>query len=261
MTEMEDFGDVGAIQQTGDGALYWDALLSDLLTELEAISIGTAHIQNATLSADRPRRFASGTPIFIDQFEYGDGLWTGTNSGTDGSSARSDTSYMSKGYSWELKSATDSTHRASMQMKIGAIEQGPVGLQFAFTFHSYTDYYEAEFYLKGPAASYVPEVKIDYNNSRIQILDEDSVFQTVLEWTSMASAATFFVFLKVTLDTLTGLWDTLYFNSEEVDISAYGVPSATAEDNGSLWVRVNHFGEDTRNPIVYVDDFCITLED
>ena len=261
MTEMEDFGDVGSIQQTGDGAAYWDASLADILAQLETINIQTANIQNATLSADRPRRYASGTPIFIEQFEYGSVLWNLDSSGSDGSAARSDTCYMSKGYAVELMSATDSTHRSYMQFTMGARARGPIGFQCAFTFHQYTDYFRIEVYFKGPTARYNVEVKIDYNEERIQILDADSEWETVLEWDSMMYGAARFVFLKVTFNTLTGMWDRLFFNSEEVNISAHGLEPGTPEDNGSVWVEINQYGENTRNPIVYVDDICITEEE
>jgi len=261
MTEMEDFGDVGAIQQTGDGAAYWDAALSDILEELETINIQTAHIQNATLSADRPRRFASGTPVFIEQFEYGSVLWHLDSSGSDGSSERSQTRYVSKGYAIELMSATDSTHRAYMQLKLGPLRLGPLGLQFSFTFANYSDYYRVEWYLVTATVRYDPEIIIDYNNSRIQILDANDAWQTVLEWDSISSGGGNFWSIKVTLDTLTGMWDTLFFDSEEVDLSAHGLPSGTAEAHGYFWIEVDHYGENARNPKVYVDDVCITEEE
>lgn len=267
VNDTPDFGDTEYIQSTSESTAHLDVDLGDLLAELETLNIHQANIENATIAvasamivAGVPLRYKSGVPIFIENWEYNQKAWYGSSSGTDGITRRSDEAFWSKGWSYELRCSSDSTRRATVSVKQGSYKEGKLGLQFAFTFHQYTDYIRVELYLIGPDSAYQVEFKIDFNNHKVQILDGGNNLQEVITWTIVSYGVDCWHFIKIIVDTENGLWDTIYFNSEEEDISEHTLKTATASDLGYVWMEFNHYGEEGQNAIMYLDDVCLTDE-
>lgn len=257
----EDFSDTGDLSAVGDASAYWDTALSALLSELESINVQTANIQNATLSVDRPLRFASGTPVFTEQFELGAVLWWVSGAGTGWSATRSTAHYRSKGASMLLRPGRDGAMYAYAYCRDGLLPLVKLGGQVAFTLPADVDRIEFYFSVDSGANYYQPYVKLDYTNSRVQIYNRSLAWVTVVTSWTPDTHDTAFHYLKVVADLSTGYYDTLYLDNLEVDISATQIALFTGGGLGFTNIEAVVYGTVDNNPDVYVDDFCLTEED
>ncbi len=267
MADTPDFGPTGYSQDTAAGAAHLDVDLGDLLAQLETLNVHQANIENATLSISAatvvtgaPLRYGSGKPIFLESWEYNQKAWYGSGSGTDGIQRRSEEAFWTKGWSYELTCSSDSTRRASVSIRMGSYPAGPMGLQWAFTWDTRTDYVLLEGVFVDPDNRWNPEVRIDYNEKKIQILDGGSAWQDILAWDVITKGDGDWHFIKVTFDTATGMWDTLYFDFEAEDISEHALEAGSASDIGYIYFEFNHFGEVDYNATMYLDDICLSDE-
>lgn len=255
-----DFGPTGYAKDTAEGVTPLNANLTDILGELESINVQTANIQNATLSVDRPLRFAAGTPIFLEQFEYGDGFWVSASSGTGSSSAVSTTQFWSKGRSWKLVAGSDGGRTAKTKVRMGRYKTAKIGFQFAFTMDADLDYFALEIAWRTGTHYWYPALNFDVTNDTLEILDENDTWQTVQSGIDLYEAVTCFHFVKMIVDLTTVKYETLYLNDVEIDLSAYGFPDYGSPGTDPLVMEFNLRGDTGKNATVYLDDICVTEE-
>lgn len=262
-----DFGDTEYIQSTAESTAHLDVDLGDLLTQLETLNIHQANIENATLTilgatfvTGVPLRYVSGVPIFIEDFEYDRNIYYGYGSGVDNSSGRVNTFSWSKGYCWRLIAGSDASHNSRVSWTMGGYPKVLMGFQFCFSWNYRMDYFWAEMVLIWSDVRYDPQIQISDDLKRIQILDHDDGWQTVYEWDVIHRDVDEFHFIKVLFDLTIGMWDTLYFNEHEIDISSYKLKVGAGTNTGYIYFRLSNIGQSGYNPEVYIDNICLTDE-
>lgn len=260
MAEVDDFGDTSNLQDMRDSTQHLDVDLGDLLLELENINVHQASIENALIVTDLPLRYRSGSPLFVTDFEYGDGHWKATTSGAGANSATSTTLWLSKGKSWQLKAGSDGSEYAKTEARFGNYPLGPMGIECAFTLTDQMNYFAILFKIVSGADYYLLDIRYDRANDLIKLRDENYASQTVLaSWTPDVDDNAFHYF-KATFDPSTALYTTLFLDEHEVDISAYGLFTAATGLGDPMYLAFQMGGPSGQNPIIYVDDVCITEE-
>jgi len=261
MPEMDDFGDVGAIQQTGDGAVYWDTLLSDLLTELENINVQTARIESATILSDMPLRYRSGTPLYLTQFEHGAGPWVGSSVGADGGSEVSTDIWLSKGKSWILTAGSDSTRYARMDLRLGPYPNGEYSLEAAFTLGDNVIRLRFVVIWIDGSVGIIPTVWLDLEDAKVYIDDENLGYVSVIDPWNPDTDNDAWHFIKFTFDTESLLYTTLFLDEHEVDLSAYEIETASGYSDQAIRVYIQVDSTSGENATCYIDDIALVEEE
>jgi hypothetical protein len=255
-----DFADTGYIQDTGVGAAYWDAALSDILSELENINVQTAHIQAASLATDRPLRYPTGTPLLIEQWEHGVNGWEWASGGTGASVSRISNLSWTKGYCIKMVGGSDGARYATLSMQLGAYPKGKGGFQFAIAGNNHWDYLYIDTMFPYKGMYIWPGMVIDRGDNELLLYDVDwdeVVYWTALPWNFGSDR---WQFIKFTWDWDAGTWDTLYFNEYKEDISAYTLPKEEGDITDDVYLGFYLKSLAGQNGTIYIDDICLTEE-
>lgn len=256
-----DFGPTGYSQDTATGAGYWDVSLSDLLAELESLNVKTAIIQSATLTTDRPLRYASGHPIFIENWELARPGWVAGTYGTGALSARQATVWYSKGACWQLRAGSTLSRVADATYYMGRFPKGIMGFQCCFTVHANT--YEVRAGVQFPYNG-------DYYHAQFSCFPDwtrFAVWESTMSATNVSDAwqldvgGNVFHFVKVTFDLETGMYVAATVDDMEIDLSAYTLASGSGLSGQGLTVYLYHKGDSATTPDCYIDDVVISEED
>lgn len=261
MAETDDFGDTTNLQDMRDSTQHLDVDLGDLLVELENINVHQASIENALIVTDLPLRYRSGTPLFMCDFEYGDGHWKATTAGTGATSASSTTLWYSKGKSWELKAGSDGAKYARAEARFGNYPLGAVGVECAFTLADNMTALHILFKIVSGDDYYLADIYYNQADDKFKLRDENYAVQTILEGWTPDLGDNAFHFLKLVVDSSTGLYTTLFLDEHEIDISAYGLFTTTGATGDPMYIAFQLGAVSGNNPIVYIDDVCLTEED
>lgn len=277
-----DFEDTTFQETTATGAAFLDVSLADLKTLLESMELtvtgkldtdlselldSLVTIESLTVAAPAmqpttpaPLRFRTGTILHWEDFADGNGYWQIYTSGTGAASALDTTYWHRGGQCWLLTGGSSSAYQARLYCQLGRMEKIKLGVEWAMSHGDDADY--MRFYFEPTYASTYARyaVKFDVTNDQISIRDENAVYQVVRDPMALSGAYQTFHHIKLIVDVENLLYDTLFVNEEEIDLSAYSVATAAVSADTPLEVRWVLVGTGGDNPEWRIDSVALTDE-
>jgi len=201
-----------------------------------------------------------GNVLYMHDFSTGYGPTFTATTGTGGAIAITPERGGYGGYALKMTAGSDSTRLARLQMPIGINPSDRVGFAARFSIYSNTGYVRLMAEHWTGATSPVGYAQIDVADKELQVLDGDSVWQTLGSVpTSLGSFC--YCWFKLVIDPDGGKYERVLYNDKEYDASAHTLASSAIASEGVLACSVTNYGREGVNDIIYLDQIVVTVNE
>ena len=199
-----------------------------------------------------------GDVIWFDDFESGINKWVKWSQGFGASVLWSPDKPKNGGFSCKLITGSNLTRAAQIRRWFAYPVLSNLGLEFSFAIDDKLSYMQVDFTAFTGAKVYMARLKYDYENSKLQYMDNLLAFQDIFTNLDLEDTYQTYNTIKVVGDFNAGLWTRVILNEQSSDLSAISLYSSFSATTPQLRPLLYFKSIDDENATNYIDDVIVT---
>jgi hypothetical protein len=221
-----------------------------------AINVGNAELAARLKSSVQYHR--SGRTHIVEDFSNGLNRWQIATSGTGANVLLTIDTFESVGYSVRLKGGSTASKYARIEKKWGLLPQTGWGIAAAIALEQDIDIVRLGMYVYDGSDQKYAAIQFDRPAEEVLYYSSGGAWTKLDDWAYWAHDPDIFNHVKITFDTTTDKFLTLWENDISRDMSAISFYSTAFASTPYIKVEITVFSQGVNNGMMYVDDVVIS---
>jgi len=199
-----------------------------------------------------------GETVFIEDFSYGIYQWSTGFNGIGGEVALNASHFVSSGFSCRMRSGSTGSRYASILKYFPYLALSKTGLEFRFEHDLRLDYFYISLYNHNGVDEKRAFLKYKYLTEVIEVWNEDLGWTPVLDNVDAPYPGTYFSLFKLVVDFENGVYQRVYFNNFNADLTDISLSNASYASDPYLLISIFVYGIVNYVSTFYIDNIIIT---
>ncbi len=199
-----------------------------------------------------------GKTFFRENFTSGLTNYVMAGGGAGSSIRLTNNHSLTEGISVEMITGTDGAQDAELTRYLWLPYLSKLGIEIFFMVSSLAGYLDFSIYFNATANGIDVKVRIDFDNNKIQVFDENSAWVDVLSGAIYKPRALTWANIKLVVDPVNLLYSNLIYKGIETDISSIIPDSGGLPDQEWLNYDILYSANAAANYTVWVDSIILT---